>query len=281
MKKEMVLYVGIIVMCALFLGCATMPSSLKEEVPAVRAKAPAEPAEVKEATDTEKIGAKIDGLINEIRKLVKLAEAAPAPSKKEEAAPLLAKPEAAAPATPAVSPVTEEAISDLQKRMKTQEAKTSSLGTDVGLLKREVAGIRVRVVRVNKDVGTALELSGKEGERYFSIGPFYEGKAKLTPEGKEELKALLLIIKEEGLVAKEIKAFADITRAKTAKTEAEGKKMNEALSAQRGEVIKKALGDLAKDAKVVPRGETGKFGDLAANRRAMVVLVPAPLPPPK
>lgn len=288
MRKGMVCVI-LLVGVTLMFGCATVKKDTT---------APATIGDVNRASSAwgkelnsakEELGKKIDDLAAKVDKFTaKPTEVASPAPKKEEAA---AKPAAiSTPAKKVVAPAKEElkkvevnvpeAISDLQKRMEAQEAKTNSLGTDVGLLKKKVAGIKVRVVRVNKAVGTALELSGKEGERYFPIGPFYSGKAKLMPEGEKELKALLLIMKVEGLVAKEIKAFADITRAKSAKSETEGKKMNEVLSAQRGEAIKKGLGELAKDAKIIPRGEADKFGDLAANRQAMVTLAPAPLTPP-
>lgn len=156
------------------------------------------------------------------------------------------------------------------------EKKLAETSKDVGSLKKEVANIKIRVVRINKAVGIALELGEVEGERYFPIGPFYSGKAELEPRGKKVLSTLIALMKKEGLIAKKVWAFADPRRAKAAKNEDEGKKMNLELSIKRAEALKKELGEPAKDAETFGRGETDKFGDLPENRMALVVLIPVP-----
>lgn len=290
MKKGMtVMMVFLLMAGTLLFGCATVKKD---------ATAPATIGDLnrmssawnKELKETSiRLGAKIDDLATKVGKPAgKIAEVVAAP-KKEGAAPVAEEPtkEAKEVATPAAKKLSPEAIADLQKRVGILEIKNGNMGKkvtdvsrDVGSLKNKVAGIKFRVIRVNKELGALFELTGKSGENYYFIDPFISGKAEFTPTAKRKLSALVAKMKKEGKVATRITGFGDPTPFKAAKNAAENEAMNKDVAQKRAEKTKTALGEFGKNAQTIGHGKTAQFGDYFANRCALVIFAPAPAPQP-
>jgi len=229
----------------------------------------------------EGLAAKIDGLANQ--PAAKAEAATPASRIQEFTVPApTPAPPTPAPADPMVKGLEQRLAAvevrqnEQAKKLEETDARVARVGVQLVTLTKRVAGIEVRVKKVNARAGATVELTNTGGERYFLIGPFKLGSAEVSKAISSQIKKTSTVLKAEDLVVAKVVGSADETPFKSAKDAADNLQKNLAISKERAEKVAKELGG----AIIESRGMTQQFGDLDANRCVMIIAQKAPTSAP-